>query len=446
MGSNRHMVQLPRSRIAEIVRALPAFAALPEQAGLELIQDGELIAFDAQQLVIIQGDPSDHALILAEGAVEILVESKHGFVHLATVEAPALVGEIGVFANLPRTASIKARTKVVAVRLGVEALHRFGQQNPAFLSALMQQLGQRYQSFNQAMGLYSHALGALERDDFDLALLDDLRNPIPELVDFSRSFASLAQQITLRRAQRQEMANARAIQQSMLPARDALEPCRAYVEIEAAMRPAHEVGGDLYDFFLIGSDRLAFTVGDVCGKGIPAALFMAMTQMVMRHMLQQHDDVGAAATAANALLAAHNPELMFATLFCSVLDLRTGVLSCCSCGHHSPLILRRDGGVEKTSAFNLPLGLGETTQYRTISLVLQPSDRLLLFTDGFADAMNSAEERFGGERLEQVAESLRARPAREFIAGLTQAVDDFAADAPQFDDLTSLLVTFVAKK
>ena len=120
-------------------------------------------------------------------------------------------------------------------------------------------------------------------------------------------------------------------------------------------------------------DRVAVTVGDVCGKGIPAALFMAMTQMVMRYMLRHEPDVGAAATAGNALLAATNREMMFATLFCSVLDLKTGVLSYCSCGHHSPLILRRGGAMEKTTEFNLALGLGENTKYRANSMVLEPS-------------------------------------------------------------------------
>ena len=138
--------------------------------------------------------------------------------------------------------------------------------------------------------------------------------------------------------------------------------------------------------------------------------------------------------------------MMFATLFCSVLDLRTGVLSYSSCGHHSPLILRKDGRVEKTEAFNLALGLVETTKYKTSSLILEPCDRLFLFTDGFTDAVNNAEERFSDERLEEVVARLRVLPSREFINDLMKAVDDFAADAPQFDDLTSMLVTVIARK
>jgi serine phosphatase RsbU (regulator of sigma subunit) len=439
-------VKLHPSRAVEIIRLLPAFAGLPEQAGLDLIETGELIEYDENRLLIKQGEPSDHALILVEGSVEVFVETKYGFVHLASLEAPALVGEIGLFTNVPRTASIKALSKGFAVKLEANELHLFGQQNPTFLSTLMSQLGRRFETFNRALGFYSHALGALERDQFDLSLLDDLTHPLPELADFSQSFVRLAEQITLRRAYREEMANARAIQESMLPAHDGLDPCKAYVEIEAAMRPAREVGGDLYDFFLIGPDRVAVTVGDVCGKGIPAALFMAMTQMVMRYMLRQEGDVGAAATAGNALLAANNREMMFATLFCAVLDLKTGVLSYCSCGHHSPFIMRKGGTIEKMSEFNLALGLDENTEYRTHSLVLEPLDRLFLFTDGFADAVNRDGSRYGDDRLEEFVAGVRDARSSDLIRGVMSSVDEFATDAPQFDDLTCVLFTFIEKK
>jgi serine phosphatase RsbU (regulator of sigma subunit) len=212
------------------------------------------------------------------------------------------------------------------------------------------------------------------------------------------------------------------------------------------MRPAKEVGGDVYDFFLIGPDRLAFTVGDVCGKGTPAALFMAMTQMVMRYMLRQEADVGAAATAGNALLAASNREMMFATLFCAVLDLRDGVLSYCSCGHHSPLILRSDDKIDHLTGVNVPLGLKENARYRTNSLQLEPGDRMFLFTDGFTDAINGDGDRFGDERLLDLVKKMRSLPSHQFIGELMKSIDDFAGNAPQFDDLTAMLTTVTARK
>jgi phosphoserine phosphatase RsbU/P len=433
-------------RIAPVVRALSVFASVPERAAVDLVESGDLIEFEEGQLLLKQGQASDCALVLLEGAIEVLAESKYGLIQLASLEAPALVGEIGVFTNVPRTASIQAKTAVRAIRIDSDQLQRFGQENPGFLSAIMLQLGRRFETFNKAIGFYSHALTALERDDFDLTLLDDLKRPLPELVDFSRSFISLAEQITLRRAHREEMANARAIQESMLPSHDELKGCKDYIEVNAIMRPAREVGGDLYDFFLIDSDRLALTVGDVCGKGIPAALFMAMTQMVMRYMLRREPDVGSAATAGNALLAASNREMMFATLFCAVLDLRTGVLAYCSCGHHSPLILRGDNTIEEISTFNLPLALEEKAEYKTNSLILQPGDRLFLFTDGFVDALNAENARFGDKRLHDVVQELRGRSSQDFIRSLMKSVDDFAGSASQFDDLTALLATPLARK
>lgn len=437
---------LDRLQLANIVRNLPVFSRVTEPAAIDLIQRGELIEYAEHQVLIEQGQVSDYALAVIEGTVEVFAESKYGPVHLASMDAPAFVGEIGVFTNVTRTASIKAQTKIQAIKIGVDALHRFGQENPGFLSNLMLQLGRRFETFNKAIGFYSHALGALERDDFDLSLLDDLRNPLPELVDFSRSFIRLAEQIAIKRAHREEMANAQAIQMSMLPTAEELEQSKDYVAIHASMRPAREVGGDLYDCFSVDSNRLAVTIGDVCGKGIPAALFMAMTQMVMRHTLRQEIDVGSAATAANALLAASNREMMFATLFCSVIDLRTGQLSYCSCGHHSPLILRKGKAIETIPVSNLPLGLDEKAKYKTASLVLDPGDRLLLFTDGFVDAVNAEDHRFGDERFHELVEIVRALPSSQLVPELVKSIDDFADGEAQFDDLTAVLVDAIAAK
>ena len=436
-------MQIEPSRLVSLARNLPVFAGVPEQACINLIQGGQLLEFEAEHVLVRQAEQSDYALVLLEGVVEVFVESKYGPVSLASLEAPTLVGEIGVFTNVSRTASIGAKTKGQAVKLGIEELHHFGQQNPRFLSNLMLQLGRRFETFNKAIGFYSHALAALERNEFDSALLDDLRNPLPELVDFSRSFVRLAEQIVQKRAHREEMVNATAIQVGMLPLDEILTPCKPYVEVHATMRPAREVGGDLYDFFLIDPSRLAVTIGDVCGKGIPAALFMAMTQMVMRYMLRQEADAGAAATAGNALLAASNSEMMFATLFCCVIDLRSGVVSYASCGHHSPLILRQGKALATIEVSNLPLGIDQDAKYKTSFISLDPGDQMFLFTDGFIDAINSEGLRFGDERLHAAVERLRAHRADQFVPELIKSIDEFAGGEPQFDDLTAVLVSAI---
>jgi hypothetical protein len=255
MTDSEARVPLDRLQLAQIVEKLAVFSRVVETAAVDLLQHGELVEFAEQANLVTQGDVSDFALAVIDGTIEVFVESKYGPVHLASIEAPAFVGEIGVFTNVTRTASIRAKTKVQAIRLGIDALHHFGLENPSFLSSLMLQLGHRFETFNKAIGFYSHSLAALERDDFNLALLDDLRNPLPELVDFSRSFVSLAEQITIKRAHREEMANAQAIQISMLPEQGVLEQSKDYVAIHASMRPAREVGGDLYDCFAIGTNQ-----------------------------------------------------------------------------------------------------------------------------------------------------------------------------------------------
>jgi serine phosphatase RsbU (regulator of sigma subunit) len=270
-------------------------------------------------------------------------------------------------------------------------------------------------------------------------------NPLPELVDFSRSFRDLAEQINLRRAHREQMASAKAIQRSMLPDRGVLAASRDLVDVQADMRSAQDVGGDLYDFVPLDPDRLAITIGDVCGKGIPAALFMAMTQTVMRYTLCYETDLAAALKAGNALLAASNRERMFATFFCGVLDIRSGGLCYCTCGHQAPVLLRNGRITELVSSPNLPLGLRSTVTFKTDQTVLERGDRLLLYTDGFTDATNEQGEQFGDARFLETVTRLSAVDPQQLIPRLLQAVDEFAAGAPQFDDLTSVLISMRAK-
>src|SRR5262249_6422034 len=236
------------------------------------------------------------------------------------------------------------------------------------------------------------------------------------LADFARSLRQLAEQITIQRAHRAEMASAQAIQKAMLPTADLLERCRSHVTLHAEMRPARDVGGELDDFFELDPDRLVVTIGDVCGKGIPAALFMAMTQTVTRYTLRHEDNLGAAISAANVLLATGNQESMYATLFCAVVNFRTGHLQYCHCGHEFPFILRSDGQVEAVSSTrNLPLGLSLGAKFQSSATVLGQNDRLLLFTDGFTDASRTTGERFGSERLLETVKQLRTVDPRQMI-------------------------------
>jgi serine phosphatase RsbU (regulator of sigma subunit) len=441
------MVELLESEPGEkalvaLLGTLPAFADASEAARARLVGASELRLYQADDVLVRQGEVSDAAYLVVAGEVQVTVDSAFGQVHLARLPARSLIGDLGVFANLPRTATVRAAGTVSALRIRRDTLLEAGRENPNLLLSVIGQLGQRLGAVNQAVGFYTNALAALERHDFDPAILDTLLNPLPELIDFAQTFRRMAEQIILRRRQHDEMASATIIQRAMLPAPKTPEEFGGHVEIHAEMRPAREVGGDFYDYLMLDEKRLGFSIGDVCGKGVPASLFMAITQTVMRLVARQETDLATAITRANNLLCADNVSSMFATLFYGVLDLESGHLTFCNCGHNPPFILRKDGGLEPMKNTGSPLAIFEDAPYSTGETTLGPGDRLFLYTDGVTEANDPDSALFGDERLAEAMESLRHLPGRELIDAVIGAVDGFARTAPQFDDITCLTLHF----
>jgi sigma-B regulation protein RsbU (phosphoserine phosphatase) len=208
------------------------------------------------------------------------------------------------------------------------------------------------------------------------------------------------------------------------------------------MRPAREIGGDFYDFFQIGDNRLGIVIGDVSGKGVPASLFMAMTRTVIRLVARQDEDIAVGIGRANALLSAENDSSMFVTLVYGVLDFTTGVLTYCNCGHNPPLVIRGDGTDEALILTGLPLGVMPDAEYATRAIVLASGDRLLLYTDGITEASAGDGAEFGEERLRTAIRQLRHSPARTTVESIVQRVDAFASGAPQTDDITCLALIY----
>ena len=207
------------------------------------------------------------------------------------------------------------------------------------------------------------------------------------------------------------------------------------------MIPAREVGGDLYDIVKLDGNQVVITIGDVCGKGVPASLFMAMTQTVMRLVVRSGQDLQAEIKAANNLLVANNRETMFTTLFCGVIDVPSGTMTYCNCGHNPPLVLRRgESTFEPLRSCGPPLGIVDDFGYVPRSIALAPGDLLLLYTDGVTEAENVAAAQFGEKRLEQAILEMRGHPAREVVEHVIKRVTEFAKGAPQSDDITCVAV------
>jgi len=447
----------PRSRIARktplqatedidgsttaVARSNAILGTLSAAAVARLFARACEVAVGAGEVLVRQGERSDCAYLILDGDLEVQVNTAYGEVLVAQASKGALIGEIGVFADLPRIATVRARTDVRALRFDRAHLLEAGDSDPALLHSVITRLGGQIARLDNAIGLYTKAVSALEQDKFDPRILDELREPGPELLDFAQHFRRMAEQIVERRAQEAEMASAAAIQRAMLPAALPKTVGASRFDVFAHMVPAREVGGDLYDIVDLGGNRIAITIGDVCGKGVPASLFMAVTQTVMRLVVRSGENLEAEIGAANNLLVANNREDMFATFFCGVLDLSSGAMTYCNCGHNPPLVLRKDARTcEALRPCGPPLAVAAEVRYLPQVIMLEPRDVLTLYTDGVTEAEDVETARFSAQRLEQAICEMRHAPARTLVEHLFKRVAEFANGAPQSDDITCIAV------
>jgi len=192
---------------------------------------------------------------------------------------------------------------------------------------------------------------------------------------------------------------------------------------------------------LVDDDKLAVTVADVSGKGIPAALFMAVSRTVLRGG-ECGDDMAAQMESANRLLATENAASMFVTAFHGVLDLKSGALRYCNAGHNPPYVLRAAGGRETLKATGIPFGVDEDMPYRIAETRLLPGDALFLFSDGITEAFNPTNEEFGTSRLEAALDTARGQGAAALVRDVLAATQSFAAGAEQSDDITLLALVY----
>ena len=261
-----------------------------------------------------------------------------------------------------------------------------------------------------------------------------------------------------------ELDVARQIQMSAVPHDfDSLTE-RFALDIAGFMRPAREVGGDFYDVFEEGERGVAFVIGDVSGKGVPAALFMMRAQSLLRQYLLETDDLGTAFTLANRQLCERNDAMLFVTAFACVVDTATGEVRFANAGHNPP-VLKQNGKLSFLKCRpGLVLGAMDVVKYREGRFACSPSDGLLLYTDGVSEAANAAEELYGEERLLETlaridasggegvlvgsdvqapdvaaaASAAAASSAQAAVNSLVASVDAFASAAPQADDITML--------
>ena len=287
---------------------------------------------------------------------------------------------------------------------------------------------------------------AMNNGAFDFATkpidMDDLSRTIEKAIEHINFVHESQKEHTQLESLKKDLTTAREIQQYILP--QVFPPFPEdgdKLDIFASMEAAKDIGGDFYDFFRIDDDRIALVIADVCGKGIPAALFMAVCRTIIRSKGMQCDSAAECLTDSNRILAAYSVDCMFVTVFYAVYHTKTGLVTYCNAGHNPPHLLRADGTIEELpQPKNIIVGAFDGINFVEDTLQLEQGDTLVMFTDGVTEALSPAIEEFGTKRLDNTLASLSGKSSQQIIEAVKSAIKNFADGAEQSDDITMLVL------
>lgn len=418
------------------LRQVPLFSQLPATA-LEALADSiGRRQLGSGEILFHQGEPGLECFVILEGQLEVITFVHGDELRLDVYRPGQIIGEMALLDRSPRSATVRALEAADLVVLGEEAFKTLLSSNPELAMSLLRSGTTRMRNTNQRM------IADLERKNAELlAAYEQLKAAQSELIRLNRL--------------EEELAVARRIQQSFLPR---TLPALPGWQLAAYSRGAQAVGGDFYDCIELADGHLGLVVADVCGKGVTAALFVALTRSLLRaasqapwifqgRMVLDAESVltGALWLVNDYICREHADSNMFITLFYAVLNPASGSLSYVNAGHNPPLLVT-DGGasIHETDAGALPVGIMPSQSYEVLRTSIGPGERLVAFSDGITEAMDVAGEPYNDERLHAALRANAALETPELVATIIAEVDAYATGAPQADDITLLIVTRAA--
>lgn len=285
----------------------------------------------------------------------------------------------------------------------------------------------------------------------DIHTGDEVENLADIMSDMEHDLAEYETRITKITAEKErigaELRMATAIQQGMLPHIFPPFPDRKEFDLYASMSPAREVGGDFYDFFFIDDDHLGLVMADVSGKGVPAALFMMVSKVIVQSCAMLGKSAGETLTKTNEAICSNNQSEMFVTVWLGILEISTGKLTAANAGHEFPAIERANGRFEHLEdEHGFVIGSIPGMKYNEYEIVLSPGDKLFLYTDGVTEATNTEEELFGEENMLEALNTEPDASPEKILENVRSAVNRFVKDAEQFDDLTMMCLEYKGRK
>lgn len=418
--------------ILDFMRHSPLFEGFSDEDLHHLVETVEDRHLAAGTLLFEEGQPGDDCCVLVEGQLEILKHLGDELLLLDTRQPGQIVGEMALLDNSPRSASVRAATDSRVVMLTKDSFYAMLMRNPRTALEMLRGGTARLRSTSEKM------ISGLEAKNAELLrAYQELKAAQEELIRLERI--------------EQELQIARQIQEAFLPHSI---PQPAGWQVAAFNRGAQEIGGDFYDCIELPGGLLGLVVADVCGKGVPAALFVALTRSLLRAASQSPGTFGIgpdfdadtllsrALQFTNSYIAVeHASSSMFVTLFYGLLDPANGQLRFVNAGHNPPLLLRAGGTLEELEAGEIPLGILPEQPFKAASAALGPGDSLVIFSDGITEALNTQGELFDDSRLQATLLQNVGCAAVDMLDAIEQAVAAFAGDAPQADDMTLLVVS-----
>ena len=285
---------------------------------------------------------------------------------------------------------------------------------------------------------------AMNNGAFDFATkpidLDDLSVTIEKAIEQIRYIKTMQKEHTQLESIKGDLAVAREIQQAILPRIFPPFPENAHqLDIAASMNAAKDVGGDFYDFFRIDDNHIGFVIADVSGKGVPAAIFMAVSRTLIRATGIRGVSAAECMTYSNNLLAKESVNCMFVTVFYGIYNIKTGEVTYTNAGHNPPYLMKANGSIKSLgNSKNIALGVMEDIPFTEETLQLEPGDTLLMYTDGVTEATDTEEKEYGEARLEALLKQSTQADCQQIIDKVKADVKAFVGEAEQSDDITLL--------
>ena len=286
--------------------------------------------------------------------------------------------------------------------------------------------------------------------NLDIRTRDELQDLSDVLSEMETDIGVYEQNLTRAAAEREhiqtELSVATGIQTHMLPDSRTAFPGRKEFSIFASMNPAKEVGGDFYDFFLIDEDHLGIVIADVSGKGIPAALFMMSSMIVINNFASLGFSPKEVLERANTKICSANVLNMFVTVWFGILDLNTGEITAANAGHEYPAVCTAENGFElMKDKHGLVIGGMEGIKYTEYTFKLEKEGTLFVYTDGVPEATDAEDELYGTDRMISALNAVRDKNVDEICPAIQEDIDRFVKDAPQFDDITMVCIRYHGK-